>query len=124
MKDSVVKPFLGASLDNNAKGVFINWSSATGSAFAAGLSSGDIIVSVNGEPATSSDVLNAIIAKHHVGDVLKLDVLQKGSLEIPVTMTLKGVPTLRLATFESAGIPVTDAVRAFRKSWLGSKVTQ
>jgi predicted metalloprotease with PDZ domain len=124
VKDSVVKPFLGASLDNNAKGVFINWSSATGSAFAAGLSSGDIIVSVNGEPATSSDVLNAIIAKHHVGDVLKLDVLQKGSLEIPVTMTLKGVPTLRLATFESAGIPVTDAVRAFRKSWLGSKVTQ
>ena len=123
-KDSVVKPFIDASLDNDPKGVFINWSSSTGSAYAAGLGSGDIIVSVNGEPATSIDVLNGIVSRHRVGDVLKLDVLQKGSLEMPVSMTLKGVPTLRLSTFESAGIPVTEAVRAFRKSWLGSKVTQ
>jgi predicted metalloprotease with PDZ domain len=123
MKDSVVKPLLGASLDNDAKGVFVNWTSEPGSAYAAGLSSGDIIVSVNGEPATSIDVLNAMIAKHRVGDVLQLDVLQKGKIEAPVTMTLKGIPTLHLVTFESAGIPVTDAVRAFRKSWLGSKVT-
>jgi predicted metalloprotease with PDZ domain len=122
MKDSVVKPLLGASLDNDAKGVFVNWASETGSAYAAGLSSGDIIVSVNGEPATSIDVLNGIIEKHHVGDVLNLKVLQKGKIEMPVSMTLKGIPTLHLVTFEAAGIPVTDAVRAFRKSWLGSKV--
>jgi Predicted protease with the C-terminal PDZ domain len=122
IQDSVTKPLLGASLDNDAKGVFVNWTSETGSAYAAGLSSGDIIVSVNGEPATSIDVLNGIIAKHHVGEVLSLNVLQKGKIEAPVSMTLKGIPTLHLVMFESAGIPVTDAVRAFRKSWLGSKV--
>lgn len=121
-EDSVINPSLGASMDNDAKGVFINWASESGSAYAAGLSSGDIVVSFDGEPTTSMDVLNGIIAKHRVGDVVKLEVLQKGNLRRTGSMTLNGVPTFKLETFESAGLPVTDAIRAFRTSWLGSKV--
>ena len=121
-EDSVIKPFLGASIDNDAKGVFINWTSESGSAYAAGLSSGDIIVSVDGERATSIEILTGIIAKHRVGDVSKLDVLQKGSVPRTMSMTLRGVPTYKLETFESAGLPVTDAIRVFRASWLGSRV--
>jgi len=121
-EDSVVKPVLGASMDNDAKGVFINWTSESGSAYVAGLSSGDIVVSVDGAPATSIEVLTGIIAKHRVGDVVKLEVLQKGAVPSTVSMTLRGLPSYRLVTFESAGLPVTEAIRAFRKSWLGSKV--
>lgn len=123
-QEPTIKPLLGASMDNDAKGVFINWTSATGSAYGAGLSSGDIVVSVDGEAASSIDALNGIIGKHQVGDVLQLEVLQKENLRATVPMTLKGLPGLKLATFESAGIPVTEAIRTFRKSWLGTKVIQ
>ena len=30
-------------------------------------------------------------------------------------------PLLEVVTYEAAGRPVTDAMRAFRESWLGSK---
>ncbi len=120
--DSLVHPYLGASLENNAKGVSINWSSSNGSAFAAGLASGDIVTSVDGEAASSIEVLNAIIAKHRVGDVVKVDLLQKGQLPSTVPMKLVGMNSLKVVSFESANIPVTDAIRAFRRDWLGSKV--
>jgi predicted metalloprotease with PDZ domain len=123
-RDSVTRPSLGASLDADAKGMMINYSSESGSAYGAGLSRGDILVSVDGEPAKSAEAVRGIIAKHNIGDVVKLEVLQQGSLPLTVSMTLKGVPTYRLETFESAGLAVTPAIRDFRVRWLGSKVTQ
>jgi predicted metalloprotease with PDZ domain len=122
-EDSVVTPTLGASIDNDPKGVIIRWSSESGSAYAAGLSSGDIVVSVDGEPANSSYVLNGIIGRNHVGDVVKLKVLEKGTVPSTASMTIKGMPTFKLETFESAGLPITDAIRNFRTRWLSSRVT-
>lgn len=122
VKDSVARPYLGASLDNDAKGVFVNWSASNGSAYAAGLASGDIITSVDGELASSIDVLNAIIAKHQVGDTLKVTLLQKGVLPGTIMMNLVGRNSMKVVSFESTGIPVTDAIRSFRRDWLGSKV--
>jgi predicted metalloprotease with PDZ domain len=123
-QDSVMKPFFGASTDSVAKGAVINWASELGSAYAAGLSDGDVVVAVDGEPATSAGVLNAIIGRHRVGDVVKLDVLQKGVVPSTVSMALKGLPSYTLATYESAGLAVTDAMRTFRARWLSSRVAQ
>jgi predicted metalloprotease with PDZ domain len=122
-EDSVIKPSLGASIDNDPKGIVIRSSSESGSAYDAGLSSGDIVVSVDGEAATSTDVINGIIRRHHVGDVVRLETLEKGTVPLTVSMTLKGVPTFKLETFESAGLPITDAIRNFRARWLSSGVT-
>jgi predicted metalloprotease with PDZ domain len=121
--DSDARPYLGASLDNDSLGVFINWSAENGSAFAAGLASGDIVTSIDGERSSSIDVLNAIIAKHRVGDVVKVSLLQKSKLPSTVDMRLVGRNAMRVVSFESTGMPVTDAIRAFRSDWLGSKVT-
>jgi predicted metalloprotease with PDZ domain len=123
VRDPVAHPYLGASLDNDSLGVFVNWSAEGGSAFAAGLASGDIVTSVDGERASSIDVLNAIIAKHKVGDVLKVSLLQKSKLPATVDMKLVGTNSMKVVSFESSGTPVTDAIRAFRTDWLGSKVT-
>jgi predicted metalloprotease with PDZ domain len=123
-QDSVVKPFFGASMDSVAKGVVINWSSEAGSAYAAGLSDGDVVVAVDGEPASSPAVLNAIIGRHRVGDVVRLDVLQQGVVSSSVSIALKGLPRFRLETFESAGLPITETTKDFRGRWLSSRVGQ
>jgi len=116
------KPYFGASMDNDPKGVFINWSAPGSSAYAVGLASGDMVVSVDGEPTTSIVVLNEIISRHKVGDVVKVEYLQKEANRVTVPMTLVGRQAMKVTTFESAGMPVTDAIRAFRSDWLGSKV--
>jgi predicted metalloprotease with PDZ domain len=123
VRDSVARPYLGASLDNDPKGVFVNWSASNGSAYAAGLASGDIITSIDGEVASSIDVLNAIVAKHQAGDTLKVTLLQKGVLPSTVRMNLVGRNSMKVVPFDNAGIPVTDAIRSFRSDWLGSKVS-
>jgi Predicted protease with the C-terminal PDZ domain len=123
VKDSVARPYLGASLDNDAKGVFVNWSASNGSAFAAGLASGDIITSADGELTPSMDTLTAIIARHRAGDDIRVTLLQKGVLPSTIMMKLTGRTSMKVVSFESAGIPVTDAIRAFRRDWLGSKVS-
>jgi predicted metalloprotease with PDZ domain len=123
-QDSVVKPFFGASMDSVAKGVVINWASEVGSAYAAGLSEGDVVVAVDGEPATSPGILTAIISRHRVGDVVRLDVLQKSAVPATISIALKGLPRYTLGTFESVGLPVTDAMRAFRSHWLSSQIAR
>ncbi|MEO5589122.1 MAG: PDZ domain-containing protein [Gemmatimonadaceae bacterium] len=118
--DSTVSPWLGASLDNDSGKVFVNWSGEGSSAYEAGISSGDIIYSVDGVPAVSIDTLSAIIARHRVGDVVKLDVEQRKVRRV-VRMTLKGRREMRIVTNEAASRPITESIRQFRKAWLGSR---
>jgi len=64
--------------------------------------------------------LDSLLARHKPGDVVRVDVTQRGRRKT-IRMTLQGSPRLRLVTYESAGIPLSDEMRAFRGSWLGSK---
>ena len=118
--DSIVRPYLGGSLADDPNAVFVNWSIASGSLYRAGIVNGDVIHAIDGEPTPSMKVLDSIIVRHKVGDVVQVDVTQRGQRKV-VPMTLVGSPRLRLVTYESAGMPVTDSIRAFRESWLGSK---
>jgi len=124
VKDSVTRPWFGASTDNDPKGVFINWSTPGSSAYAAGFASGDMILAIDGEPTTSIDALAATMARHKVGDTVKVDYLQKGQIRTTTTMTIAGRQGMKVVSFETAGLPVTDAIRAFRTDWLGSKVSR
>jgi predicted metalloprotease with PDZ domain len=123
-QDSLVKPFFGASMDSVARGVVINWASEMGSAYAAGLSDGDVVVAVDGEPATSPGVLNAIMGRHRVGDVVRLEVLQKGVVPSTISIALKALPRYTLEPFESLGLPTTDSMRVFRVHWLSSQIAR
>jgi S1-C subfamily serine protease len=104
--------------------VVINWASEVGSAYAAGLSDGDVVTAIDGEAASSPAVLNAIIARHRVGDVVRVEVLQKGVVPSTVSVGLKGLPRYNMDTFESARLPVTDVMRGFRARWLSSQIAQ
>jgi predicted metalloprotease with PDZ domain len=118
--DSVEKPFLGASMDNDTARVFINWSQQGGSMYDAGIANGDLVYSIDGIATPSMDSLNEIVARHKVGDVVKVEVEQKRMRRI-IPMTIRGRRAMQISTFESLGVPVTPQVQEFRKSWLGSK---
>ena len=122
-KSAPGRPYIGASLDSDTAGVFVNWSAEGSGMYAAGIASGDIIRTVDGERTTTIDAINAIVARHKVGDVLQLEIMQRGERRT-VPMALVENPALRLTTYESAGMPVTEAMQAFRRAWLASKARQ
>jgi predicted metalloprotease with PDZ domain len=116
----VVRPYLGGSLADDSTAVFVNWSIENGSLYGAGIVNGDLIHSIDGEATPSVNVLDTIIARRRVGDVVRVDVTQRAQRRV-VAMPLRGQARLRLVTYETAGLPLTDEIRAFRGSWLGSK---
>jgi predicted metalloprotease with PDZ domain len=118
--DSVQRPYLGGSLDDDPNAVFVNWSVENGSLYQAGIVNGDVIHALDGVATTSSKALDSLIAGRKVGDVVQLDVTQRGQRKT-VSMTLRGLPRLRLVTYESAGRQVTDEMRTFRGAWFGSR---
>jgi predicted metalloprotease with PDZ domain len=121
--DSVPKPFVGASMDNDSTGVFINWSSANGSMYAAGINNGDIVHSLDGVPVSTIDSLNAVVGRKKVGDVMQVDFTTRdGRRTVP--MKLVGLPPVRVVTYESLGMPVTEGMRTFRRNWLESRIVQ
>lgn len=54
------------------------------------------------------------------GDRIAL-VFESRGRTIEGTVTLTANPRVEVTTFETAGRPVSEAVRAFRAAWLGSK---
>ncbi len=120
MTSDSTRPAFSASLADDTTRVFVNSSSEGGSAFAAGLASGDIIYAVDGVPVTTRDSLNAIISRRKIGETVQLDVEQR-QVRRKIPMTLVGRPRYTITTYEKAGRPVTDEMKRFREDWLGSK---
>ena len=118
--DSTASPYLGASLDDDSTGVFVNWSQAGGSLYDAGIANGDIIFTIDGARVVSIDSLNAIISRRKVGDAVNVGVIQHRVRRI-VPMTIRGQRKMRVITYEKAGLTVTPEIQRFRQSWLGSK---
>ena len=54
------------------------------------------------------------------GDSIALVVRQRGR-EVPMTVRLVADPTLEVVRAEEVGEPLTEAQRAFRAAWLGSR---
>jgi len=118
--DSTASPYLGASLDDDSTGVFVNWSQAGGSLYDAGIANGDIIFTIDGARVVSIDSLNAIISRRKVGDAVNVGVIQHRVRRI-VPMAIRGQRKMRVITYEKAGLTVTPEIQRFRQSWLGSK---
>lgn len=114
------KPYLGASLASDSAGVFVNWTSENGSMYKAGIANGDIVRAVNGIAVRSEDSLGSVIGGMPVGTVVKVDVSQRPGLR-RIPMTLVALPTVTVVPYETAGLPITEAIRSFRMNWLGSK---
>jgi predicted metalloprotease with PDZ domain len=120
-RSSAGRPWLGASMDADSARVFVNWTTENGPAWAAGISGGDMIYAIDGEATPTYEALTAILARHAVGDVINVDIMQRGDRRT-VPVTLGESPAIAVTTYEKAGIPLTEAMRARRTEWLRSRV--
>lgn len=87
---------------------------------AAGLDRGDRLISADGQVIKGSDAWNGLVASRAPGDSIALVVRQRGR-EVPMTVRLVADPTLEVVRAEEVGEPLTEAQRAFRAAWLGSR---
>lgn len=86
-------------------------------AYDAGLDSGDVIVSIDDEPATRAaweQLRNSAVGREHA-----LVVERRDGQRVNTTIRLAADPTLRIVPMETRR-PLTAAEQAFRRNWLGS----
>ncbi|HEX7050654.1 MAG TPA: PDZ domain-containing protein, partial [Longimicrobiales bacterium] len=88
--------------------------------YEAGVDRGDRIISLGGREIHEEADLRAALAGRAPGDVLTIEFEQRGRHRT-ASLALAADPRLEVVTFEAAGRQVTDAIRAFRAAWLGSK---
>ncbi len=90
-------------------------------AFEAGVDQGDVIVDVNGT-SMGPGVLEGTLKKQKPGERMTLTYKRRGGATGTAPITLKEDPALEAVTVESTGGTLTADQKAFRESWLGSKV--
>lgn len=89
--------------------------------YKAGIDQGDVLISVGGEAISNARDLQRILAAHAPGDTLEVSYGSVGE-RYDATLTLAEDPTLELVLYEQAGMEVTEEMKDFRESWLGTKV--
>ena len=61
-----------------------------------------------------------MLRRHAAGQTVRIDVQQRtGRREVSVTLVEN--PGVEIVPYEAAEMPVTNAMREFRRSWLGSR---
>jgi predicted metalloprotease with PDZ domain len=88
--------------------------------YAAGLDRGDEISRCDGKPVKKVDDFASCVAKHVPGESLLLEYRSRGAAKKASVMVAQD-PSLELVTFEKASLDVSEAVKSFRNSWLGSR---
>ena len=88
-------------------------------AFAAGLEQGDVITSIGG---AAFSTLAAALENRKPGDRLALEFRRPSGAVVTASLTLAEDPAMQAVTSESTGRALTPGQRAFRESWVGSKV--
>jgi predicted metalloprotease with PDZ domain len=80
----------------------------------------DTIRSLDGQTIRNARDMQRILASHAPGDELTITYTSLGE-DYEDTVVLAENPELEVRTFEQAGRELTDEIKAFRQSWLGSK---
>ncbi|MFQ5551865.1 MAG: PDZ domain-containing protein, partial [Gemmatimonadales bacterium] len=121
-KENPGTPWLGARIDDEEEQVILASGSMIDSPlYRAGLDNGDVILRLGNHAVTSTTQVDDILASHQPGDTLSIHFEQRGR-QRQATLVLAEDPQLEVVTYETAGLPITEAIRAFREQWLGSRV--
>jgi len=87
--------------------------------YKAGVDFGDIIASIDGQPATMDSW--AALSTKPAGTSVKLGITRRGGLAATGTLVLEADPALTVVDVAAAGGSLTEAQKAFRDAWLGTK---
>ena len=88
--------------------------------YQAGLDRGDRLVSADDRPVAGQGDWTALLAARAPGDWIRLAFRQRGR-EVRAVLRLKADPRLEVRPAELTGVGFTEAQRAFRTAWLGSR---
>ena len=109
------------SLAADTGGVTVSAGTIAGTpVYEAGLDRADRLISADGRPVTSQQEWTALIASRSPGDTIPLVFVQRGR-EVRAVLRLEGDQRLMVRPAEVAGETASDAQRAFRSAWLGSR---
>ncbi len=118
---SAVISFGDAKIDFEAERATISENTIIGSPlYEAGIDRGDILLGLDGETLGNARDLQRILVRHEPGDTIPVTYESLG-VTYDGTITLAEDPTLEMIPYEQADMEVTDEMKAFRESWLGSK---
>jgi len=115
-----VAPTEGGLTINPPQGNNINPIAFGTPAYEAGLEYGDVITSIDGQPATVDTF--AAMSRKKPGETAALVVRRRGGQTATTMVTLKPNPALTVIDVETAGATLTAGQKAFREAWLGTKV--
>jgi predicted metalloprotease with PDZ domain len=119
------RPWLGAAIEAGDIGVAVaSYPLRNGSLHEAGITRGDVIISLGGRRTPDPDALGAVLAGLAAGDLVTVDWAPRGlrsGAPRRAEVALAGNPGVEVVTYEAAGLPVTDQMRSFRLRWLGSR---
>jgi len=115
------RAWLGAFMDDDSASVVLTGPAIEGGSFhRAGIDRGDRVFAIDGVPTPNGDSLSAVLRRHAAGETVRMDVQQRtGRHEVAVTLVEN--PAVEVVPYEAAGMPVTESMREFRRSWLGSR---
>lgn len=88
--------------------------------YEAGLDRGDVIVSIGGRLVATTEDWGTMTASYAPGAEAEIVYRSLGRRRA-ARIRFAADPRLEVVTYESAGMPVTDAMRAFRDAWTGSR---
>ncbi len=114
--------YLGvANLRYGADGVTVRGGTVIGTPlYDAGIDRGDRIVSLDGRTVRNERDLRSFLDRRSPGDVVSVVFVQRGR-EKSADLILKEDPWLEVVPYETAGLEVTEMMRAFRDNWLEGK---
>ena len=87
-----------------------------------GLDRGDKILKIGSTAITSKQEWDSLVSDAKPGEKIAIEYEQRGAKKNG-TLTFDEDSTLEIVPYEHASMPVTDAMRAFRASWIGRKST-
>ncbi|WP_223815833.1 M61 family metallopeptidase [Adhaeribacter rhizoryzae] len=90
--------------------------------YQAGLDREDVIQTIAGKKINSYNDLAAALAAHKPGDRVNITYTPRVGASKETIVTLIPDPQLEAVPYETAGLPLTKQMKAFRASWLSSKV--
>ncbi|MFD2872997.1 M61 family metallopeptidase [Mucilaginibacter ximonensis] len=89
--------------------------------YKAGVDAGDVITEIDGKKVNDAATINTIIADKKPGDKVSI-VFNSRSGTHSGSLLIEENPALEIVTFEKAGLAPSADQKAFRNSWLSSKV--
>ncbi|MDX2033161.1 MAG: PDZ domain-containing protein [Blastocatellia bacterium] len=116
------KVWLDAPLREQGGGLVVSGPTlTTGPLYQAGLDRGDRVLNFDGQPVTRASDLQPIFDRHKPGDVVTLEVEQRG-VKRSLQLTFTEDPQIEVVPYETLNKEVTPAMLAFRAAWLRTKM--